>query len=68
MKGLKMKFNLDSALRTAVAAQGYHGYRYIVKAHEVSQPGGQTQSWYRMGLTRPSSRGGRQSLEIMKII
>ena len=32
-----MKFNLDSALRTVVAAQGYHGYRYIVKAHEVSQ-------------------------------
>ena len=32
-----MKFNLDSALRTPVAAQGYHGYRYIVEAHEVSQ-------------------------------
>ena len=32
-----MKFNLDSALQTAVAAQGYHGYRYIVKAHELSQ-------------------------------
>ena len=32
-----MKFNLGSALRTAVAAQGYHGYRYIVKAHEMSQ-------------------------------
>ena len=32
-----MKFNLDSALRTAVTAQGYHGYGYIVKAYEVSQ-------------------------------
>ena len=36
-KGSWMKFNLDSLLRTAIATQDYHGCRYIIKAHEMSE-------------------------------
>ena len=36
-KCLCIKFNLESSLQTVAATQGYHRYRYIVKAHEVSE-------------------------------